>query len=314
MAESSDPVIFTKKAQRGTGANAVDGVCMISRTKVKWEPSDPSKAQPTVIEISSITSKQPCASGIAAAAAAAAAAAILAACRLVPRCVLLQPPSQGPVACMRPPCPSPRPAPPAGTQQAPGKPFIKLETAAGPLILAFQQVADRDDAVELLRQAKPAAAPKAAAAAAGSGGEKLLLPTPQQAAALFRADNDLESVYKSLVVAGILGEQEFWRTRQGQLRDALARGGGGGGGGASRRQRVGLPSAMLADVKPSADGQTEKVHFSLTPQIIQQASASWHQLAAAARAGMACQLGRVLMRPSGRLVSACCPCCRPLGV
>ena len=27
---------------------------------------------------------------------------------------------------------------------------------------------------------------------------------------------------------------------------------------------------MLADVKPSADGQTEKVHFQLTPLVIQQ--------------------------------------------
>lgn len=166
----------------------------------------------------------------------------------------------------------------AEIQQAPGKPFVKLDTATGPLVLGFESLADRDDAVDLLKQARPAGAAAAAggpaagaagAAKGGTPGEKLLLPTAAQAAALFRADADLESVYKSLVVAGILSESEFWRTRQAQLRDALAAGGGGGGA-ARVRQRVGLPSAMLADVKPSADGQTEKVHFQLTPQIIRQ--------------------------------------------
>lgn len=133
------------------------------------------------------------------------------------------------------------------------------------MILGFQSVADRDDAVELLKASKPAARPASAAAS----GDKLLVPTAAQATALFRADKDLESVYKSLVVSGILSEQEFWRTRQGQLKDALARGGAGDGT-RSAAQRVGLPSAMLADVKPSADGQTEKVHFQLTPAVIQQ--------------------------------------------
>lgn len=190
----------------------------------------------------------------------------------------------------------------AETQQAPSKPFIKLDLATGPLVLGFEALADRDDARDLLKQlmppppgsgggAKPAGGASAqsaggspGAAAGGAGGGKLLVPSAQQAAALFRDDKDLESVYRSLVVSGILTEADFWRARQGHLRDALAPGGvlaggsGPGGGGSSggggaprgRRQRVGLPSAMLADVKPSADGQTEKVHFQLTPQIIQQ--------------------------------------------
>lgn len=172
----------------------------------------------------------------------------------------------------------------AGTQQAPGKPFIKLDTAAGALVLGFETVADRDDAVELLRQLKPPTAGASGGAAGsgsasggkgaspGTGGGKLLLPTESQRASLFKADPDLGTLYKSLVVAGILGEAEFWSTRQGLLRGSGGGGGSGSGSGA-RRQRVGLPSAMLADVKPSADGQTEKVHFQLTPEVIQQASA-----------------------------------------
>ena len=190
----------------------------------------------------------------------------------------------------------------AETQQAPGKPFIKLDTAAGPLVLGFPTLPERDDAVELLKQLKPPGAGGGGSSKAGSGSQGgsaagspgggapggaggLLLPSAQQAAALFRADRDLESVYKSLVVSGILPEPDFWRARQAQLRTALAPGGvlaaGGGGGGSSgggpapaRRQRLGLPNAMLADVKPSADGQTEKVHFQLTPQAIQQVRAA----------------------------------------
>ena len=108
----------------------------------------------------------------------------------------------------------------------------------------------------------------AASAAPGSGGigapPGVLLPTAKQRAALFQADPDLKQLHQSLVEAGILGEAEFWGARQELVR-------GGGGGGARLRQRAGLPSTMLADVKPSADGQTEKVHFQLTPQIIQQA-------------------------------------------
>ncbi len=136
--------------------------------------------------------------------------------------------------------------------------------------------------MELLRQLKPSAtgggsngaAGSAASGAAGKGASlggtagKLLLPSEAQRAALFKADPDLGTLYKSLVVAGILGEAEFWSTRQALLRGSAA----GGAAGGVRKQRLGLPSAMLADVKPSADGQTEKVHFQLTPEIIQQAS------------------------------------------
>ena len=62
MAEAgdhSDPCLFTKRAKRGTGSSAVDGVVMITRSKVQWQPNDPSKAQPSVIELGAITSEHP---------------------------------------------------------------------------------------------------------------------------------------------------------------------------------------------------------------------------------------------------------------
>ena len=55
----------------------------------------------------------------------------------------------------------------AETQKAPGKPFMRLETSAGPLVLGFGSMEDRDEAVELLVAAKPAAAGQQGAAPGG---------------------------------------------------------------------------------------------------------------------------------------------------
>ena len=55
----SEPCLLNKRAQRGTGAAAVDGVCMISKSSVRWQPNDPSKAQAALVDISAITSERP---------------------------------------------------------------------------------------------------------------------------------------------------------------------------------------------------------------------------------------------------------------
>ena len=53
----SDPVLFTRRCTRGTGASAAEGVCLLTKSKVRWQPNDPSKAQPAVIDIAAITSE-----------------------------------------------------------------------------------------------------------------------------------------------------------------------------------------------------------------------------------------------------------------
>ena len=153
MAESSDPVLFTRRAQRGTGAAAVDGVCMVSRSRVRWQPNDPSKGQPATLDVAAITREQ---------------AHMKQDC--VPCCAVEESSTDQPAhhlpllagwraqrtpLCLVPPwlcsaC--------GGTQQAPGKPFIKLDAASGALVLGFESVADRDEAVDLLKQLKPPAA------------------------------------------------------------------------------------------------------------------------------------------------------------
>ncbi|RMZ53407.1 hypothetical protein APUTEX25_004895, partial [Auxenochlorella protothecoides] len=134
----------------------------------------------------------------------------------------------------------------SGTQQAPNKPFIRLEWPTGTLVLGFESVSDRDEAVDLIKKLRKAA--------------------------YFAQDRDLEKLYLELVVPGILPEQEFWAARASHLA-RLGSGAGASASGhrtASSSQRRGLPNSLTSEVRPAADGQTDTVHFSLTPEIIAQ--------------------------------------------
>ncbi|XP_047318320.1 general transcription and DNA repair factor IIH subunit TFB1-1-like isoform X1 [Impatiens glandulifera] len=78
---------------------------------------------------------------------------------------------------------------------------------------------------------------------------------------LLQEDSELQKLHKQFVLGGVLTEAEFWATRKKLLeRDAKV----------ILKQRVGFKSAMLADVKPSTDGRTNRVTFNLTPEIIHQ--------------------------------------------
>ncbi|KAJ3679186.1 hypothetical protein LUZ60_017197 [Juncus effusus] len=78
---------------------------------------------------------------------------------------------------------------------------------------------------------------------------------------LLREDSELQKLHKQFVLGGVLTETEFWATRKSLLGEDSSRG---------IKQKAGFKSAMLADVKPFADGRTNKVTFSLTPEIIHQ--------------------------------------------
>ncbi|XP_058114768.1 general transcription and DNA repair factor IIH subunit TFB1-1 isoform X2 [Magnolia sinica] len=78
---------------------------------------------------------------------------------------------------------------------------------------------------------------------------------------LLREDSELQKLHKQFVIGGVLTEAEFWATRK-NLLDADAH--------RTSKQQVGFKSAMLADVRPLTDGRTNKVTFSLTPEIIHQ--------------------------------------------
>ncbi|XP_068637930.1 general transcription and DNA repair factor IIH subunit TFB1-1-like isoform X1 [Aristolochia californica] len=78
---------------------------------------------------------------------------------------------------------------------------------------------------------------------------------------LLQEDSELQRLHKQFVMNGVLTEAEFWATRKSLLNSEDNQ---------SSKQQVGFKSSMLADVRPLTDGRTNKVTFSLTPEIIHQ--------------------------------------------
>ncbi|CAM6081591.1 unnamed protein product [Calypogeia fissa] len=78
---------------------------------------------------------------------------------------------------------------------------------------------------------------------------------------LLQTDSELQKLHSQLVMGGVLSEADFWNARKHMLDDEADR---------APKQRTGLKSAMLADVRPLTDGRTNKVTFNLTPEIIHQ--------------------------------------------
>ncbi|KAI3981108.1 hypothetical protein MKX01_032248 [Papaver californicum] len=78
---------------------------------------------------------------------------------------------------------------------------------------------------------------------------------------LLAENTELQKLHKQFVIGGVLTEAGFWATRKKLLAVDVSK---------MSKQRLGFKSAMLADVRPLTDGRTNKVTFSLTPEIIQQ--------------------------------------------
>jgi hypothetical protein len=57
MAESSDPLLLSKAAQKLVkGSDGIHGTLQITNSKVKWKPNDRNAGKAVIIEIASITS------------------------------------------------------------------------------------------------------------------------------------------------------------------------------------------------------------------------------------------------------------------
>jgi len=67
-------------------------------------------------------------------------------------------------------------------------------------------------------------------------------------------------LHKKFVLGNILQESEFWATRKNLLDDQANK---------ASKQRPGFKTVM-SDVRPSADGRTNKVTFNLTTEMIHQ--------------------------------------------
>ncbi|XP_052207026.1 general transcription and DNA repair factor IIH subunit TFB1-1-like isoform X2 [Diospyros lotus] len=139
----------------------------------------------------------------------------------------------------------------------------------GSYIFEFENFSDRDVCKEFVGNAI-AIAGEAGKSGGKSGSEKsAVTPHDEQLTTaemerrikLLQEDGELQKLHKQFVIGGVLTEAEFWATRK-KLLEGDAR--------KVKRQRVGFKSAMLADVKPSADGRSNRVTFNLTPEIIHQ--------------------------------------------
>ncbi len=198
MAESSDPLLLTKRAEKLSkpgAASGVPGVLMITRAKVRWQPNDPSSGEATaVLEVDKITSELRFSSHWALHV-----AYLHFSWPAFPRPACLP-------ACL-PACPPARN--PAGKQQIAGKPLLRLVTPQLALGLCFESEEDKGEVLNLLAQLKPPQ-PQQPKQPQGTGaGVGIGVPSEARRKELFARDGDLEILYGQLVIAGILSEQVF---------------------------------------------------------------------------------------------------------
>ncbi|WMV48727.1 hypothetical protein MTR67_042112 [Solanum verrucosum] len=77
---------------------------------------------------------------------------------------------------------------------------------------------------------------------------------------LLQENSELQKLHRQLVIGGILSEAEFWAARKKLLEQSENK---------KPKQRVALKNDMWS-VKPLSDGQTNRVTFNLTPEVIHQ--------------------------------------------
>ncbi|RWR91603.1 putative RNA polymerase II transcription factor B subunit 1-1 isoform X1 [Cinnamomum micranthum f. kanehirae] len=154
-----------------------------------------------------------------------------------------------------------------GSKQA----LLNLTQESGGYIFEFDKFSDRDvcrdfvgkvlGKLQAVTSSRQDAHGESERAAIPVNDEQLSTAEMERRMKLLREDSELQKLHKQFVISGVLSEAEFWAARK-NLLDADAH--------TTLKQRVGFKSAMLADVRPLTDGRTNKVTFSLTPEIIHQ--------------------------------------------
>ncbi|XP_009602018.1 general transcription and DNA repair factor IIH subunit TFB1-1 isoform X1 [Nicotiana tomentosiformis] len=130
-------------------------------------------------------------------------------------------------------------------------------------IFEFDSFPDRDKCREFVASAIAACGEVVKAAS-----EKPAVPHDEQLSAaemgrrikLLQENSELQKLHRQLVIGGILSEAEFWAARKKLLEQGDIK---------KPKQRVALKNDMWS-VKPLSDGQTNRVTFNLTPEVIHQ--------------------------------------------
>lgn len=132
-------------------------------------------------------------------------------------------------------------------------------------IFEFDSFPDRDACRDFVAMAiaPPANAGKAASekSTVPPSSEQLSTAEMDRRIKLLQVDSELQKLHKEFVMGGVLTEAEFWATRKKLLDEKIS---------SKSKQRVGLKSDMIFNVKPSSDGQSNRVKYNLTPEIIHQ--------------------------------------------
>jgi len=90
--------------------------------------------------------------------------------------------------------------------------------------------------------------------------DEVSIKEAKQRAALLAGNEELNALYSKLVLSHVITDSEFWATRKHLLENEAMK---------STNQRKGMPTELVADVRPSME-TCNAVHYRLTPTIIHQ--------------------------------------------
>ncbi|TXG68088.1 hypothetical protein EZV62_009363 [Acer yangbiense] len=145
-------------------------------------------------------------------------------------------------------------------------PLINLSnTQGGSYIFEFDNYSDlhvcRDFVSKVLEKSKDTSSVASEKTVVTLPDEQLSAAEMQLRIKLLQEDCELQKLHQQFVGGNILTEAEFWAARKKLLDKDSSR---------KSNQRVGFKSVMISDIRPLTDGRTNKVTFSLTPEIILQ--------------------------------------------
>lgn len=142
--------------------------------------------------------------------------------------------------------------------------LLNLTQDQGNYIFEFENFSDRELCRDFVAKAITSSGEgggPASEKAAPLSDEQLSSAEMERRIKLLQEDSELQKLHKQFVMGGVLSETEFWATRKKLLDVNTSR---------KVKQRVGLKSDMIFNVKPSSDGQSNRVTFNLTPEMIHQ--------------------------------------------
>lgn len=132
------------------------------------------------------------------------------------------------------------------------------QAQGGNYLFEFDSFPDRDQCRDFVASA--IATCEESGKATSEKPEQLSATEMERRIKLLQENSELQNLHRQLVIGDILSEAEFWAARKKLLEQSENK---------KPKQRVALKNDMWS-VKPLSDGQTNRVTFNLTPEVIHQ--------------------------------------------